>query len=121
MTPTDELRAKLRRLLDEVIPPGGTESDTRFTTEEIDELLTEASNLDQAAAEGWTRKAARAMSERGGLEESQAGDERHRFVSIQAYRDHCLAMAQLYASRAGKRSRLMALDPPEVYQTGETG
>lgn len=119
MTPTDELRTKLRRMIDESIPPGGTDADTRFPNDEIDELLTEASTLEQAASEGWTRKAARAMSERGGLEESQAGDERHKFVSIEAYREHCLAMAKVYAGKAGRRSRLMTLDPPEVYQTGE--
>jgi hypothetical protein len=119
MTPTDELRTKLRRLIDEVIPVGGTDADTRFTNTEIDEILTEAADIFAAASEGWTRKAARAMSERGGLEESQAGDERHKFVGLEAYRDHCLAMAKMYAGKGGRRSRLMALDPPEVYQAGE--
>jgi len=116
MTPIDELRTKLRRLIDENIPEGGTDGDTRFSDDEIDEILTEAADINAAASEGWTRKAARAMSERGGLEESQAGDERHRFVSIEAYRDHCLAMAEMYAKRSGKRSRLLAFDPPVVYE-----
>lgn len=118
MTPTAELRTRLRRALDEAIPAGGTADSTRFTDEEIDEFLTEAASLPAAAAEGWTRKAARAMSERGGLDESQAGDQKFKFVSIAAYRDHCLAMARLYSDQiAGAGSRALELEPPDVLGT----
>lgn len=117
MTPTEELRTKLRTLTDERIPPGGTEADTRFENDELDEILTEASNINQAAAEGWTRKAARAMSERGGLQESQAGDEKLKFVSIESYCRHCLAMAKMYGEKGGKGTRLFAFDPPDVLGT----
>ena len=45
MTPTDKLRGRLRRLLDEKIPPSGTDADTRFSDEELDDLLEEALTL----------------------------------------------------------------------------
>lgn len=121
MVPTDDLRAELRELLDEMIPPGGTESDTRFTNAQIDALLTAASDINEAAWAGWTRKAAKAMSERGGLQESQAGNERLKFVTLESYRDHCLQMAEMFRGLApGRGSRLMAFDAPDVLGIGET-
>ncbi len=116
MIPNEELRTKLRSLIDEVIPPGKLDTDTRFDDCEIDTILSEAATLMSAASEGWLRKAARAMSERGGLEEAQAGDERHKFVSLEKYRDHCLVISEMYAKKAGKRSLLLALEPPPVYE-----
>jgi len=119
MTPTPELREKLRRLTDEVIPPGGSDTDTRFTDAELDEILEAAESVEEAAAEVWELKAARAMSERGGLEESRAGDEQHRFVSLKDYRDHCLQMAALFREKAAPfGSRLFAFEPPDVLGTG---
>jgi hypothetical protein len=115
VTLTDELRDELRSLLDEIIPPGGSESDTRFTNTQIDKLLEAASEINEAASNGWRRKALWAMSERGGLQESQAGDEKLKFVSIEAYRDHCLAMMKLFSDMTpGKGSRLLAFDAPDV-------
>ncbi len=114
MTPTADLRSKLRLYIDEIIPNGGTDTDTRFTEAELDDILSEAADIYSAASEAWFRKAARAMSERGGLEENSAGDERHKFVSIEAYRDHCLQMSSVYARMAGSRSRVMAFEPPDV-------
>ena len=115
MTPTDDLRNRLRRALDEAIPTGGTDADTRFLDSEIDELLTDAAYLEAAAAEGWTRKAARAISERGGLEESSVGSEKLKFVSIDSYRRHCLDMAALYRARVpGVGSRVLAFEAPDV-------
>lgn len=120
MIPTDVLRTKLRELLDEEIPLGGSESDTRFSNTQIDALLTAASDINQAAAEGWRRKALRAMSERSGLQESQAGDERHKFIDLVAYRDHCLEMAKMFSDlMPGAGSQLAALDPPDVLGTSE--
>jgi hypothetical protein len=60
------------------------------------------------------------MSERGGLEESTAGDERLKFVSLQEYEDHCLRMADMYSKRSkiGGRSRVMGFDAPDVLGTG---
>jgi hypothetical protein len=121
MTPTDELRSKLRLLIDEQIPTNGTDTDTRFTDEELDEIMSEAVDIYAAASEAWFRKAARAMSERGGLEESSAGDERLKFISLQEYENHCLRMADMFnkRSRIGSRSRAMSLDAPDVLGTGD--
>lgn len=121
MTPTDALRDQLRNMLDERIPFGGTDADTRFSNGEIDELLAGFDDINAAAAEGWDRKAARAMSERGGLQETQVGSERLKFVSIESYRDHCRAMAEHYRGRVpGSGSRLFAFEPPDVLLTGDS-
>ncbi len=76
-------------------------------------------HINAAAAAGWRIKASRAVSERGGLEESSAGDEKHKFVSLVAYRDHCLTMAQMYAKMTPRTgSRAMKYDLPEVFRRG---
>lgn len=126
MTPTDDLRTELRELLDEEIPSGGSESNTRFTTAQIDRLLTQAANVNEAAAAGWLRKAGKLQNELGRLEETQAGDERQKRVNLSTAIDYCLKMANEYkglaaASSGGSRSRLLALDPPTVIETGEDG
>ncbi len=115
LIPTPVLRIELRRLVDERI--WTTAADTRFSDAELDILLTGATHINAAAVSGWRIKASRAMSERGGLEESQAGDEKHKFISLEAYRDHCLAMAQMFSTlvpRVG--SRALEYDLPEVFR-----
>ncbi|MBT9134805.1 MAG: hypothetical protein DDT38_01547 [Firmicutes bacterium] len=115
LTPTVALRMELRWLVDERIPAGMTVADTRFSDVDLDILLTGATHINAAASAGWRIKASRAMSERGGLEGSQAGDEKHTFVSLINYRDHCLAMAQMYAQLTPRTgSRAMQYDLPEV-------
>lgn len=112
---TDASRTELRRLVDERIQPGKTAADTRFTDSELDILLQTAMHINAAASTCWSIKATRAMSERGGLEASQAGDEKHTFVSIGEYRDHCLAMAKMYADMvAGIGSRAFGYSLPPV-------
>lgn len=55
MSPSD----RLRLALNEQIGEGESESDTRFTDQAIFQFLAEAnSNVDRAAAIGWTAKAA---------------------------------------------------------------
>lgn len=120
MNATEEARIELRELLDEVIPAGGAEGDTRFSDEQLNRLLAKSREINGAAAVGWKLKAVWAMSERGGLEESHAGDERHKFVSIIEYRDHCLAMARMYAEMSpNKGSRILSMCAPDVLGTGE--
>ena len=120
LVPTEALRTELRRLIDERIPAGRTPADTRFADAELDILLQTAAHINEAAAAGWRLKAARAMSERGGLEESQAGDEKHKFVALGEYRDHCLAMAQMYTEMAhGTGSRALGYDLPPVFPVPE--
>ena len=117
LVPTEVLRTELRRLIDERVPVGRTAADTRFADTELDILLQTATHINAAAATGWQLKAARAMSERGGLESSQAGDEKHKFVSIGEYRDHCLAMAKMYSDMVtGTGSRALGYSLPPVFE-----
>lgn len=51
---------RLRLLLGESIPEGGTEQDTFFTDAQVQALLTDnGDDMNSAAAEGWTMKMAR--------------------------------------------------------------
>ena len=50
---------KLRQLLGEDTPAGGTEADTLFTDEEIDGFLEDNGDIERAAYQGWRVKAAR--------------------------------------------------------------
>lgn len=124
MTPTDDLRTELRELLDEVIPAGGTESDTRFTAIQVDKLLTAADNVYLAAAAGWLRKAGMVQRELGRLEETQAGDERQKRVNLTTALNYCLKMADSYQGIGGGQSptqgsRLLSFEPPDVLGTSE--
>lgn len=119
MTPTDALRKRLRRLLDERIPAGGSDTDTRFTDDEIDELLEEACCIYGAAAAGWTEKAAMAQREMGKLEQMTTGQETYRYTGLKDRIEYALAMADRYAemdkcSDAGGGSRLLRVARPEV-------
>lgn len=123
MTPTDELRQELRELLDEVIPTGGTEGDTRFTSTQIDRLLTRADNVYLAAAIGWRLKAGMLQRELGRIEESQAGDERQKRVNLTTALNYCTSMAGMYQGMGEKESpsagsRIMSFEPPDVLGTG---
>jgi hypothetical protein len=100
VTPTAELREALRALLAEEIPAGGSDADTRFRDAAIDGLLLAAATLTEAAAQGWLRKAAMALDDRGGLVESQVGSERLRFVGPEEFRAHALAMAGQFGEGA---------------------
>lgn len=116
MVLTTELRTKLRKLTDEVIPVGGSAANTRFADSDLDEIITDSATINKAAAEVWEQKTARAMSERGGLVESSAGDERFKFIDQTSYRDHCLQMAAMFSKKGGG-SRIFELDPPNVLGT----
>lgn len=100
MDTTKEIREQLRRKIDEVIPAGKTDADTRFLDTELDEILTPASSIEAAAADCWLLKATRAFSERGGVESNTVGSETVKFASLEKYRDHCLSMAAIYKSEA---------------------
>ncbi len=116
MTPTPELRTRLRKLLNEVIPPGRTESDTRFLDTDLDMLLTEARNVYQAAAAGWTEKAAKLQDELGRVEGYSLGQEKYNLTSLKDALDYALRMAATYADlgRSGSGSILVKVTPPEV-------
>lgn len=117
MTPTDELRQELRELLDEAIPAGGTEDDTRFTDVQLNTLLSQASNIYAAASEGWTRKAGMLARELGQIDEYSVGQERYRIMNLQTAINGALAMARQYANMARSVSGgsiIVKLTGPEV-------
>lgn len=117
MTPTDGLRAKLRRLLDERIPPGGSDQDTRFLDEEIDDLIKGARSIYEAAAAGWTEKAGMYQREMADLEQTTTGQETYRLTSLRDRLEYALKMAETYAAMAAGEaggSRLMKVAKPEV-------
>jgi hypothetical protein len=90
---TDQER--VRRLLGESIPEGGSESDTLFTDAEIDDfLLLGGNNLERATYEGWRAKAAR-LSDLVNITEgnaSRAMSDAHK---------HALDMVKQFARSAG--------------------
>lgn len=96
MEVTAELQTKLRRLIDEKIPVNGTDANTRFETDEIDELLTKSSTVEAAAAEGWALKASRVFSDRGGLVSSAAGDEQSKWVDPEKFAKFCMERSAYY-------------------------
>lgn len=115
MTATPSLILMLREMIDEVIPEGGTDKETRFSDDFLTQVLTESSSLEEAAAKLWELKAAKAFSERGGIEETRAGDESIKYVSLAEYRDHCYQMADHYKRMTkGYGTKLFSIDLPEI-------
>lgn len=117
MTPTNQLRTKLRRLLDEKIPAGSTDAETRFLNEEIDDLIQEARSVYSAAAAGWTEKAGMYQREMADLEQTTTGQETYRLTSLRDRMTYALKMAETYAGMAGAEaggSRLLKVTKPEV-------
>lgn len=81
---------RLRQLLGEEIPSGGTEADTLFTNEQIQDFLTSSDDdLTAAAALGWRAKAA----EVAGLVDISEGNASR---SLGQVHKHALAMAEFY-------------------------
>lgn len=116
MTPSAELRTRLRKYLNEVIPAGKTAADTRFLDTELDELLTEAENVYQAAAKAWVIKAGLLQ---GDIESYSVGQEEYELTSLKDQLAHALTMAEQYASLAKEGRQvnsgvIMKLTKPEV-------
>lgn len=113
MIPTPELRARLRKLLNEVIPGDGTEKDTNFTDDELDQLLTEADSIFAAASVGWTMKAGMLQAE---IESYKMGDEQYDVTSLKDKLTHALMMADRYKNMAsaGQSGFMLRIKPPEV-------
>lgn len=116
MAPTAEAREELRELLDEVIPEGGSESDTRFTDAQLDRLLGKSRNIYAAAAEGWTRKAAMFQREMGQIKSYSVGQERYDMADLTSLLEYALKMAETYSRMAASRmgSVILKFKPPEV-------
>jgi hypothetical protein len=120
MTPTPELVARLRRFLGEKIPPGKTETDTRFTDAELEDLLRESETIYGAAALGWTEKAAMIQHEMGEIEETSTGQESYRLVQLKDRLAYALSMAKEYEAKdkeernQGASTLLLSVKRPEV-------
>ena len=116
MTPTTELRTKLRKLLDERIPEGGSDADTRFSDADIDELLIDATNIYEAAAAGWTIKATMFQREAGQIQSYSVGQERYEMSNPKDLMEYALKMAETYSRMAASRigSVILKFKPPEV-------
>jgi hypothetical protein len=81
---------RLRSMLGEDIPDGGSAADTMFSDLEIADLLeTFPENLERAAYEGWRVKAARLAS----LVDSTEGNSQHKFSQL---RTNAEEMIKLY-------------------------
>lgn len=93
MVPTEDLRKRLRKLLNEVVGAGQTDGDTNFLDSEIDELLTEADSLQGAASAGWMLKAG--MLE-GQIESYTTGQESYKLTSLKDRIAHAKDMAKHY-------------------------
>lgn len=114
MTPTVELRIRLRKLLNEKIPTDGTEADTNFLDSELDQLLVDATSVYGAAATGWTEKAALLQ---GQIESYSVGQEKYDMTSLKDQLTHALSMAEQYQNMAKTKSGasvILNIKPPEV-------
>lgn len=85
---------KLRQLLGETVPPGGSYNDTLFTDEEIDEFVDEAPDLERAAYEGWRVKAAKLST----LVDTTEGNSQKKFSQLL---ENALDMVKVYQRSAG--------------------
>lgn len=118
MSPTAELRARLRKLLDERVSAGGTEADTRFLDADLDEILAESAGLFAAAAMGWTMKAGMLQSEMGDVERLTLGQETEQLVSLRDRLAFALGMADKYTAMAkasGLGSVMLRARPAEEW------
>jgi hypothetical protein len=118
MEATTELRTRLRKLLNERIPEGGTEASTNFTDFDLDTLLTESDNLDSAVAKGWTEKAGLLQAD---IESYSIGSEKYDLTSLKDRLNHALAVAKQYGvaadalkETANYGSYMFSVQPPEV-------
>jgi len=109
MNPTPELITKLRKLLSEVIPEGKTDADTRFTDDELNDLILENDNIYASASLGWTIKAGLFQAEMDGVERYSFGQESEVFVSLKDNLDYALKMAAKYEALGSAQNSTSSL------------
>lgn len=117
MTATPELRIRLRKLVSEVIPSGGTEADTRFMDAELDAVLGEVTNIWAAAAELWQMKAALLIDERGTVDSQSMGPQSVQYINLSTYIDNALKMVDRYKALSKSNSPgaiMLNVELPEV-------
>ncbi|GIO33253.1 hypothetical protein J2TS6_43940 [Paenibacillus albilobatus] len=117
MEPSIALRTRLRRLLNEVIPAGGTEANTNFTDAELDLILTESVDLNAAASTGWLEKAGLLEGE---IESYTTGNESYDLTSLKDKLNHAMVMANKYAEMSAAAAAktasgvMLRVCPPKV-------
>jgi hypothetical protein len=98
---------KMRRALNERIPAGGTEANTNFTDQELQELLTDnGDNTNLAVAEGWLLKAGWVQS--GDIKSYNVNGESYTFDKKEAY-DLAMKQHELYSKR-GRSTASVAME-----------
>lgn len=122
MTPTQELRDKIRNAVDERVPSDGTAADTLFSDAELDEILNAVDYVEHAYAEAWSRKAGRLVSRNDGLVQVQAGTERFTWLDPIKMAEHALRMAAIYRAQVPLGgSQVAAIEQPDVLGSVPTG
>jgi hypothetical protein len=115
---TEELRVRLRRMIDEKIPAGGSAIDTRFSDGDLDVLLEEADCIEQAAASGWLEKAGILQSEISEVQQITTGAETYKLTSLKEKAEYALTMYDRYVAIAQTKSGyvpiLLDAEMPEV-------
>lgn len=81
---------KLRELLGEEIPDGGSELDTLFKDERIQDLLNSSPDMDRAVLDGWKAKAAKLSN----LVDTTEGNSQKKYSQLL---DNAQDMIKLYA------------------------
>jgi len=119
MEATAENRDRLRALVDEPVPAGGSQYDTRFTDDQLDALLAGAYSVEGAAADGWMRKGGMLLNEMDGIESERQGQETYSYASLKSQLAYTREMADYYrqqdiAGRGAGVGRMLSVEEPEV-------
>lgn len=97
METTVALKKRLRKMINDIIPSGGTDNDVTFSDGELDDLLKESENIYQAAAEAWAIKAGLLQGE---IESYSAGNEKYDLTPLKDRLQHALSMGRMYEDKA---------------------
>ena len=102
---------RLRAMVGESIPPNGDASDTLFTDEEIEDILSQSDDVEFAAYEAWREKAAKLSN----LVDTTEGNSQKKFSQLLA---NATDMLKVYSRASGGptegRSRVGRLTRPGV-------
>lgn len=93
---TEALIQRIRMLLNEVIPEGGSEKDTHFSTLDVTITLQRAESENHALYLLWTQKAGIIQKDGGDIKSMSAGGESIEKYTAADYVALCLKTAQGY-------------------------
>ena len=93
---TEELIQRIRTLLNETIPDGGSEADTHFSTIDLTIALQTAESENHALYLLWTQKAGIIQKDGGDIKSISAGGETIEKYTAADYVGLCLKTAQGY-------------------------